>query len=203
MIGGPLRPLDHREGQPPLLIVKSDDQFADHRASREGNDALISLQVRVDKNAGREELMHGAHIADRCPNVLRGLQSLFPCGWKPYVSLLPVREFNRSVYYESKSTQRFLFWKENNPFSFVLSCRGNTPVQVGRLRRPYIIVHVLCFACASAHAKHKTCTKGRVAATPQRVRAYCPHGFKSRDTLSPDSVPRITARGLPPLATPL
>jgi hypothetical protein len=54
------------------LIVKSDDQFAYHRAPREGNDPLISLQARVDKNARREALMHRANIPNRRPNVLRG-----------------------------------------------------------------------------------------------------------------------------------
>ncbi len=66
-----LRSLDHGVGQPPLLIVKSDDQFADHRAPREGQDPLISVEVCVDQNARREALMHRANIANRRPHVLR------------------------------------------------------------------------------------------------------------------------------------
>jgi len=72
VVRSPLRSLDHRVGQPTSFIVKSDDQFADHRASREGNNAFITVQLGVDKNARREALVHRAHIPNCCPHVLRG-----------------------------------------------------------------------------------------------------------------------------------
>src|SRR5436305_12910531 len=74
---------------------------------------------------------------------------------------------NRSIFiYHSLSTEFFF-------------CRGNTPVQVGRLRRPQVGGQVgVCLACAGAHAKHTpTCPKGLFAAQPQHVRMYCPHCF--------------------------
>jgi hypothetical protein len=56
-----LRSLDHGVGQQPLLIVNIDNQFADHHTLREGQDLIISFEVRVDKNARREALMHRAN----------------------------------------------------------------------------------------------------------------------------------------------